>query len=207
MKLKVCGMKYPDNIREVARLQPDFMGFIFYTRSRRYVGEVFDLKNLIGLPRNINTVGIFVNSTKAYVLHKAMKYQLDYVQLHGEESVDFCREVSTSLKVIKAFGLHDGFDFGLLERYKPYCDYFLFDTKTPGYGGSGKRFNWNLLKKYDNEVPFFLSGGISPDNAGQIMKLKGLNLTGIDVNSRFEVEPGLKDIDKLKRLKNELPGQ
>src|SRR5687767_2228642 len=120
MKLKVCGMKYPDNIREVAKLRPDYMGFIFYTRSKRYVGENFDLKNLVGLPSAVNTVGIFVNSSKAYVLHKAMKYQLDYVQLHGDESAGFCRELSASVKIIKAFGLDDDFNFSILDKYKPH---------------------------------------------------------------------------------------
>jgi phosphoribosylanthranilate isomerase len=200
MKLKVCGMKYPDNIRQVARLQPDYMGFIFYTRSKRYVGEDFDLRNLLDLPRSTKTVGIFVNSTKAYVLQKAMKYQLDLVQLHGDESPGFCKELSGSVKLIKAFGLHRDFDLGVLEEYKPYCDLFLFDTKSEGYGGSGKAFDWGLLEKYDNDVPFFLSGGLDLENVKALSKLKKLNLHGIDVNSRFEKAPALKDEKKLKEL-------
>ena len=207
MKLKVCGMKYGDNIKEVAKLKPDLMGFVFYTRSKRYVGEHFDLKYLVGLPKNIDTVGVFVNSTRSYILHKVMRYQLDIVQLHGDESPEFCRDLRGSVRVMKAFGLHDDFDMITLDRYKPFCDYFLFDTKTKHYGGSGKKFNWEILKKYDGALPFFLSGGISPENYKEIKKIKWLKPEGIDVNSRFELRPGLKDVNELKKLRHGLYGK
>jgi phosphoribosylanthranilate isomerase len=204
MKLKVCGMKFPGNIREVAGIKPDYLGFIFYTRSPRYVGEQFDLKNLLGLPAATQTVGVFVNAGKAYVLQKAMKYQLDHVQLHGDESPEYCRDLKGAVRIIKAFGLHSKFDFGTLEAYKPYCDHFLFDTRAAGYGGSGKAFNWEVLSKYDNEVPFFLSGGLGPAHVKAVKRLKRLNICAVDVNSRFEVSPGLKDTALLAAFKKQL---
>src|SRR5437870_4922910 len=125
MKLKVCGMKYTDNIRKVAALSPDLMGFVFYPKSKRFVGNDFDAKNLIGLPSEISTVGVFVDPSKADVLRFSIRYQFDYAQLHGNEPVEFCEGLSTSVKIIKAFGLSDEFDFNILEKYEPFCEYFL----------------------------------------------------------------------------------
>lgn len=204
MKFKVCGMKYSDNIKEVAALGPDLMGFIFYPKSKRFVGNDFDAKNLIGLPSEIKTVGVFVDANKADVLRLSIRYQFDYVQLHGNELPEDCEGLSSSLKIIKAFGLNEEFDFSVLEKYKPFCEYFLFDTKTSDYGGSGKQFDWEILKKYKGETPFFLSGGISLEDIDKVKKMKLKNLVGIDVNSKFEISPGLKDIKLLKNLKNEI---
>ncbi len=201
-------MKYEDNIRELVRLSPEYIGFNFYTRSKRYVGRNFDAKNIRSISRKIKRVGIFVNSTRQYIMDKVKRFKLDYVQLHGNESAAFCASMNKSVKIIKAFGVGDNFDFNVLEKYEPYCDYFLFDTKTSDYGGSGKVFNWSMLKKYDNEVPFFLSGGIDLKDINKISNLKSQisNLFAIDVNSKFEIKPGLKNIKKLKKLKYEISG-
>jgi phosphoribosylanthranilate isomerase len=207
MKLKVCGMKYEDNIRQLVKLNPDYIGFNFYTRSKRYVGNKFDASIAAGIPKRIKKVGIFVNSKEEYIKEKIRRFKLDYVQLHGKESPEFCRRLSKYAKVIKAFGVDEHFDFNILGDYKPYVEYFLFDTKTTRYGGSGKKFNWGLLKK-DINKPFFVSGGIDSGEIAEILNLKSLilNLTGIDINSKFEIKPGLKDIEKIKKLKNEIPG-
>jgi phosphoribosylanthranilate isomerase len=208
MLLKVCGLKYKENIEQVAALKPDFMGFIFYPQSKRFVGEDFKMPVI---SNEIKKVGVFVNATEDYIIEKCGKYNLDYVQLHGDESADFCEnltltickgEGSKEVKVIKAFGVDDSFDFNVINKYKNSCSYFLFDTKTTEYGGSGKTFDWSVFKGYDNEILFFLSGGIGVE---EIDKLKIIQdrfpLFAIDVNSKFEMEPGLKDVEKLKQLK------
>ena len=136
-------------------------------------------------------------------MSKVEKYGLDLVQLHGEESVDFCiniQKMNPNVKIIKVFSIGQTFDFQQLEPYKPYCDYFLFDTKGKEKGGNGFTFNWKILNNYDNEKPFFLSGGLSLENIEEVQKLEGLNIIAIDVNSGFEIEPGLKDVEKVKRL-------
>jgi len=208
MKIKVCGMKYEDNIRELVRLSPEYIGFNFYTRSKRYVGRTFDLKDVSSIPKKIKRVGVFVNSTYGNIMKKVKSFQLDYIQLHGNESAEFCKKLSKSIKIIKAFGVDEKFDFALLEEYQPYCKYFLFDTKTSSYGGSGKVFNWKILNGYNCKLPFFLSGGIGLEEARKISHLPSpiSHLFGIDVNSKFEIKPGLKDMDKLKKLKHEIPG-
>ena len=192
-------MKYSNNIKQVAALAPDYMGFIFYPKTKRYVGDL-DESLLKGLG-NIKKVGVFVNSPIEEIADKVKRYSFDYVQLHGDETTEFCKEVyKKGIHIIKAFQVYDAFDFKLLEAYKPYCDFFLFDTKSEGYGGAGKSFNWDILKKYDNEIPFFLSGGVSLENAEDIKKLKGLNIHALDINSRFEIEPALKDVEKIKEF-------
>jgi phosphoribosylanthranilate isomerase len=204
-KLKVCGMRDAENIREVAALKPDYMGFIFYEKSKRFVGESLD-KNLLASLNGIEKVGVFVNHSLDFVLSASRKYGFMTVQLHGDESPEFCEELDTlaSISTIKAFRIGENFDFRLLEDYKKICPYFLFDTQTETFGGSGKKFNWKLLGNYDNKVPFFLSGGISLETAGEINKLEGLNIHAIDINSRFETEPGVKDVEKIKRFMGSL---
>jgi len=197
MKLKVCGMKHTDNILEVAALVPDFMGFIFYKGSKRYVGEGFEMPVL---PASISRVGVFVDETMETVVAMVEMYGLEYVQLHGTESEKYCKKLSDRVKVIKAFGVDEGFDFALTEKYEDSCEYFLFDTKTTDHGGSGKKFNWEVLNNYHGRKEYFLSGGL--DSA----YTAGLTPFAVDVNSMFEIEPGLKDIQKLKLLKDELPG-
>ena len=194
-------MRNPQNITDIAALNPDYLGFIFYEKSKRYVGEVFDEAATYHLPKGIKKIGVFVNASMEYVLSKVKRYGLDLVQLHGEESPEFCRDLQrNNIPVIKVFAVGQTFDFSVLEPYKPHCNYFLFDTKGKEKGGNGMVFNWEVLKDYDNEKPFFLSGGLSLENVGKVKELQSLNIVAIDVNSGFEVAPALKDVEKVKQL-------
>jgi phosphoribosylanthranilate isomerase len=142
-----------------------------------------------------------VNATAAYILEMYKKYELDYVQLHGEELPDFCKNLKhKGVNIIKAFSVDENFNFGKLQNYKPYCDFFLFDTKGEQRGGNGTTFDWSILDKYDNEKPFFLAGGIDLENAHNALEIKGLKIHSLDVNSKFEISPALKDIDKIEEL-------
>ncbi len=203
MKIKICGIKYRDNLQEIIRLKPDFLGFNFYPISPRFVDNNLTPGDLAVIPRSIRKVGIFVNQDEYEVSGIKWKYGLDYVQLHGNESTEMCRELnSTGIKVIKSFGISEEFDFNKLTRYIPCCDYFIFDTPSSRFGGTGFRFNWDLLNKYDLGHPFLLSGGIGPEDAERIRNLSFLSLAGVDINSRFESEPGRKDIQVLKNFIN-----
>ncbi len=203
-KLKVCGMKYPDNIKQLAELEPDFMGFIFYDKSKRFINNSLNISEL-ELNKSIKKVGIFVNSSVKKVQAIMQKHKLDFAQLHGDESPKFCKELKQSgIKITKAFQIDEDFDFSTLELYDAVCDYFLFDTKTKLYGGSGKKFNWKILEKYDNKKPFFLSGGIDLDDIDGIKKLQHLNIIAIDINSKFEISSAMKDIEKIKKFKIDL---
>ncbi len=199
MKIKVCGMRNPENIEAITLLPIDFIGFIFYPKSKRDVGEDFDPKIMHSIPKNIKKVGVFVNESFETILKKSQKYQLDYIQLHGTESIEMCQKLKNQhLGIIKVFGIGDSFDFSMLNGYKPYCNYFLFDTKTPEHGGSGQKFSWDLLRNYDNEIPLFLSGGIGKNDAEDIKKLDFLNLETLDINSKFEIAPALKNADDVR---------
>jgi phosphoribosylanthranilate isomerase len=198
-------MRDSDNIRSVLAIQPNYMGFIFYEKSARYVGEDLDAELLQSFPATVKKVGVFVNAHYNLILQTVKKYSLDMVQLHGNEMPDICRVLrSRGVTVIKAFSIDDNFSFARLNNYKYACDYFLFDTKTDLYGGSGKSFNWEILKKYDNEIPFFLSGGIGPRHVEMLRDLKDLNIQAVDVNSKFELAPGMKDADKLRQFAEDL---
>jgi phosphoribosylanthranilate isomerase len=200
LRLKVCGLR--DNIAEVAELGPDYAGFIFYPKSPRYVGENFEMPVLA---ENIKKVGVFVNESLEHLEYLVEKYQLDFVQLHGHESADYCSMVKKQdIGVIKAFSMSDEFDFNSMEQYHSTVDYFLFDTKTIHHGGSGKTFNWELLKKYDLEKEYFLSGGIGLDNLADLKFINMSKIHALDVNSRFEVRPGLKDLRMLEILRVKL---
>ncbi|QZK97713.1 phosphoribosylanthranilate isomerase [Flavobacterium psychrophilum] len=199
MKLKICGMKYPENILEVSTLLPDYLGFIFWEKSSRY----FDLE-IPKIPESIKKVGVFVNATLEEILLKIKKYNLNLVQLHGNESPEFCKELKKStIKIIKVFSVNDDFNFSALEPFEAVCDYFLFDTKGKLPGGNGITFNWQILQKHKSTKPFFLSGGIGLDDIKNIKKLN-LPIYAIDVNSKFEIEAGLKNIELLKSFKNNL---
>ena len=201
MRLKICGMREAENIRQLLALQPDYMGFIFYEKSSRFVGEGLDEELLKSFPFTTRKVGVFVNSTASYILEMYKKYKLDYVQLHGEELPDFCKNLKhKGVNVIKAFSIDTDFNFGKLQNYKPYCDFFLFDTKGEQRGGTGKSFDWNILDKYDNEKPFFLAGGIDLENVHNALKITDLKIHSLDVNSKFEISPALKNIDMLEEL-------
>jgi phosphoribosylanthranilate isomerase len=202
MKLKVCGMRDSSNIQALVTLKPDFIGFIFYDKSPRFVGEKLDEREIKQIPASIKKVGVFVNASPDYIVNTAKQYDLQYVQLHGNELPDFCRILrQKGLNVIKAFSVNDSFNFAMLNNYKPFCDLFLFDTKGTQPGGNGVAFDWNILQKYDQQVPFLLSGGISLQNIDELMDLTvTIPVYGIDINSQFEIEPGLKDVSLIQKL-------
>lgn len=188
IKLKICGMRDAANIQAVAELRPDYIGFIFYEKSPRFVGEEFMIRD----PK-LNAVGVFVNESIQKILEKGLKI----VQLHGDETPSQVDELKDKgLTVIKAFSIDDDFDFARTRSFN--ADYFLFDTKGKYYGGNAKTFNWNKLKEYHQEVPFFLSGGLNADNLKDLYLLKGMNLHAIDLNSGVEDKPGVKNIEKIK---------
>ncbi len=197
MKIKVCGLKFPENVRAVAALQPDYVGFIFYPHSPRFVGyEPNEELTRLRLPAK--KVGVFVDKDFSTIKSIIQIYQLDAVQLHGNELPEMCAALQKQVEVFKAFGVDGAFDFGLLKPYENVVDYFLFDTKTTAHGGSGEAFDWQVLQKYQLKTPFFLSGGLSNQNLEEVLKLKHPAFYGLDLNSRFEDEPGLKNIEKLK---------
>lgn len=199
IQVKICGMREVQNMLDVAALQPDFMGFIFYEKSPRYVGNDFDIPE--GFPDTISRVGVFVNESTKQILELAERHALDYLQLHGDESVEQVKELwNSNSKIIKVFSVDAGFDFNITKSYQPYCDYFLFDTKGKHYGGNATLFDWNLLKKYDQKVPFFLSGGLNSDNVNKALAIDDLNLFALDLNSGVEISPGLKDAGKIRRV-------
>lgn len=189
MKIKVCGMKNQGQVNAIDEIT-DFIGFIFYPNSSRYIENPPSSSG--------NRVGVFVNETTEVILQKVQDYQLNFIQLHGSETPEQCREVKQSIPVIKAFGIDQTFDFQQLNAYQDAVDYFLFDTKTPLHGGSGKQFDWSVLDHYQLEVPFLLSGGINPDSIEQLQRFSHPQCIGIDVNSGFEIAPGNKDINQLK---------
>ncbi len=202
--IKICGMKYPSNILEVAVLQPDFMGFIFYPKSPRYA-EPLDSSTLKKIPDSIKKIGVFVNENLENILTIVYKYKLNGVQLHGAENIDLCNELhDAGLLVIKAFSISDAYNFKVTKSYEGSCDYFLFDTKTDSYGGSGVKFNWKILDEYKGETPFLLSGGITSEDAADILKIKHPKMAGIDLNSKFEIEPGVKDVSLLQEFLKEI---
>ena len=225
VRLKICGMKYPENIASVAALKPDYMGFIFYEQSlRNFEGDIPEIS------KNIKRTGVFVNAPIAYILDKIQRYNLHAVQLHGQESADYCEELKRHyeeqsdqvisskkmqphntrdrnddlLEIIKAFSIKDRFEFEVLKPYEKVCDYYLFDTKGKLPGGNGYTFDWSVLNEYPSKKPFFLSGGIGSEAVENILsflqKKESHYCYAIDVNSKFEVEPGLKDIEKLKEF-------
>ena len=232
IRLKVCGMKYQDNIEQVAALQPDYLGFIFYGKSARN----FDSESIPKLPNSIKKVGVFVDEDIETVFDLIKTHHLQAIQLHGEESPEYCLnlkrhyeerndEVISStktdwfnfekksrndekLEIIKVFSIKDEFDFDVLKPYEEIINYFLFDTKGKLPGGNGYTFDWNLLNNYPSTIPFFLSGGIGLEevvNLKQFQQSKASKYCyAIDVNSKFEIEAGLKNIERLKEFKQHL---
>ena len=204
MKVKVCGMREPVNIALLAELQVDWMGFIFAERSPRYAGGLTpDVCRVV--PGNIGRVGVFVDTPFPGMLEKAVEYGLNSIQLHGEEPPDVCKSLrKEGFEVIKAFPVAVAEDFCPAQAYEGSCDYFLFDTKTPLRGGSGIPFDWNLLRHYTGDTPFLLSGGVGTDSVAEIKGINHPKLAGVDLNSRFEVSAGLKDIALIRRFIEEL---
>lgn len=199
VKIKICGMRDKDNILDVATCRPHYLGFIFYKDSPRYVGEQFQIPD--ELDASIKRVGVFVNESSNRILALKDRHRLDYIQLHGDETPDLCRVLKENNQgVIKVFGVDNEFDFETIKPFEPYVDYFLFDYKGTLRGGNGVPFEWSVLEQYKSNVPFFLSGGINPENIGNIHRLKHSRLFAIDVNSGIEDSPGMKNKHQLEVL-------
>lgn len=195
MKWKVCGMRDEQNINEVLQLQPDWMGFIFYDKSPRYVLGELSPDFLCNWPHSTKKVGVFVNPSIDWLLEQAVTFKLDIVQIHGASFSDsFYKELKkVNLEVIQVVGVEENIDFDELARREDLVDYFLFDTKSSSHGGTGKSFDWNLLSAYPLSKPFLLAGGISLENFEYLPNWQHVPFWGIDVNSRFEDSPAYKN--------------
>lgn len=193
-------MRDRENIEQILTLKPDMLGFIFYPKSQRYVDKSTAIRE-IAYPDDLVKVGVFVDAEIHEIEEKVRDYNLQAVQLHGHETADFCRSLQKqALLIIKAVPVDEHFDFHSLAAYQDAVDYFLFDTKTDLYGGSGLQFNWNLLNQYQGEKPFIISGGIAVDDAVKINALEHPKLMGVDLNSRFETAPAYKDFELVRQF-------
>jgi len=219
MIIKTCGLKTPDNIKPITQLEIDWMGFIFYPKSQRFMGKNQALKEFLrsdeGQQIPQKRVGVFVNATHDQLFRTVEEYQLDYVQLHGAEGPMYCEALQShwamtgirSAQLIRAFRVSEAFDFGITLDYEPYCSHFVFDTKGQLPGGNGHQFNWGILERYKGKTPFLLSGGIGPDDVEAIQKLNHPAMAGIDVNSKFETAPALKNVELLTKFVREFRTQ
>jgi len=210
MIIKVCGMRETANIEALQELDIDFMGLIRYPQSKRFVDDN-QASGISKLTMNKGTVGVYVNATLQQILQDIIPLQLDIIQLHGDEDTAFAKALlALDLKILKAFQVSASFDFNVLKDWENLANnfpgklFFLFDTATENYGGSGTKFNWQLLDNYTGKVPFMLSGGISREDAGSLKAFKHDFFMGIDINSRFETAPGLKDIEAIKTFTQKL---
>ncbi len=213
LKIKVCGMKQPENIQAIAALQPDYLGFIFYPKSPRNFDE-----EIPEISESIKKTGVFVDAEIDFILEKVEKYNFKAIQLHGNETAAYCKQLKKSLlsakaikanefvEVFKVFGIKDTFDFDVLKEYELYVDYFLFDTKGKEKGGNGYTFDWEVLKAYKSEMPIILSGGIGLNELQKIEQIlkTDLPIYALDLNSKFETEPGLKDTQLIKEFLEQL---
>ncbi len=202
MKIKVCGMKYPENIQEVAALKPDYMGFIFFEKSaRNFIGTIPEID------KTIVKTGVFVNASLEFILSKVEEHGLKAVQLHGKEIPELCGQLKErNIEVFKVFSIKDNFDFDRLLPYEKVVDFFLFDTKGEHPGGNGYVFDWGVLNNYASKTPFILSGGIGlaeVEKVNEILKTD-LPIHALDINSKFEIEPALKNIEDLKEFFNKI---
>jgi phosphoribosylanthranilate isomerase len=201
MKLKVCGMRYEDNIRLITPIKPDYMGFIFFEGSSRHVSSLTP-----SLPSTIKKVGVFVNAPYETIVEKIKTHNLQAVQLHGEESPEFCKSLQPhEIEIIKVFSIKNEFNFEVLAPYETVCDFYLFDTKGPLAGGNGYCFDWSVLKDYPFTKPYFLSGGIGLENLNQLNEFKkspaATYCYAVDVNSKFEIAPAKKNKELLEKFK------
>jgi len=203
LKVKVCGMKSSEEIQELIDSNLiDYIGFIFYPKSLRYITEVPKLDG------KFKRVGVFVNEELETIQAKINGYTLDVLQLHGNESVSEVKQLKEVIQkpIFKAFGIDERFDFKICTSYEPYVDAFLFDTKTEKYGGSGKQFDWSILQNYKGEKPFVLSGGLDEKALNELKNYSFRKMVGVDLNSKFELSPGQKDtkriIQTIKQIKN-----
>ena len=204
MKLKVCGMTEQENTHSICELQPDFLGFIFWKDSKRYCENIIEV-----FPDYIHKVGVFVDADYNEIVDKIISHKLDFVQLHGEETADFCLQLrNTNIKVIKAITIDNDFNFNELKYNKDCIDYFLFDTKGELPGGNGTTFDWEILNQYKEDIPYFLSGGIGLDECPKLEKFilsdAAKKCYAIDINSQFEDEPGIKNKEKIKEFQEKL---
>lgn len=203
LKLKVCGMRNEKNLEHLIAVKPDYVGFIFHKASKRYVHNNISTPK----PKDVKYIGVFVDADFEYIIEKIKNYHLDLVQLHGQESPTFCQSLSKlGIQVIKAFNIDANTDFNHVNTYSGSCDYFLFDAKGKLPGGNGHSFNWETLKNYNGDTLFFLSGGISLAMAWKIKYLQHPKLFAIDINSKFEYAPALKNIHQINMFKDELHG-
>lgn len=192
-------MRQSQNISDVQSLNPNFMGFIFYEASKRYALPYINQTQILQFPEHIQKVAVFVNETLQNIEAICTKYQFKWIQLHGTESPEFCQILfQKGYSIIKAFSIDQNFDFSKLMAYQSYVKYFLFDTPTPTHGGSGHIFDWSTVQQYKGTTPFLLAGGIGPDNFSEALTLPHPMFAGLDLNSKFEIEPGLKNISLLK---------
>jgi phosphoribosylanthranilate isomerase len=199
--IKVCGMRNPENIKELVSLHPDFIGFIFYPLSKRFV----DIKNaeqiIENIPAQIKKTGVFVNETYEKIIQIQQLFKLDFVQLHGNEDIELIKNLyQKNIKIIKTFLIDDSFDFSYTLEFSDLCDYFLFDTKTAQHGGSGQKFNWEKLNEYEGNRPFLLSGGITINDVEELLELDFKYLAGFDINSGFENAPAEKNIKLIEEF-------
>lgn len=205
LKIKVCGIKSPENRKQLEVLPVDFFGFIFHPQSPRYMGDLPESDFLELLDTGKIKVGVYVNTPPDQIIRLSRKASIRVVQLHGDESPATCEYLrKNGLKIIKTFRINSIFNFRITEPYSGIADYFLFDTKAGVPGGTGKKFSWNILSEYKGIVPFFLSGGIEPSDGEAISSFRHPLLAGIDLNSRFEDFPGMKNSMKLNRFIDEL---
>ena len=202
MIFKVCGMKYEDNIEDLQRLEPDWMGFIFYERSPRYLADPPDLSEVTA-----KKIGVFVDAEEPFIIKKIKTFQLDGLQFHGIETPEMCDHYrKRNLIIIKSFSIDRHFDFTVTFPYEGHCDYFLFDTKGILPGGTGKTFDWSILDQYRGNTPFLLSGGIGPESVEDLKAFNHPQWAGIDINSQFEIDPGIKNIKLIQNFKYALFG-
>lgn len=207
MLVKVCGMRQAENIAQLSLLKPDYMGFIFYEKSLRFAGKTITPELLGTIPKSIKKVGVFVNADEKEVLKTSKHFGLDVVQLHGQESPEMCASIKESgLEVWKVFHPNPEEGFPHTEKYDEVCDLFLFDTPSAQYGGTGEKFDWSFLQEYRGATSFILSGGIGSEDLKEVMKINHPKLVGLDLNSRFEQSPAIKDIPLLTKFIEELRG-
>jgi phosphoribosylanthranilate isomerase len=205
ISVKVCGLNNPLNVKAISESGPDFIGFIFYPDSKRYVGRIPDKALFLNVPEGIMRTGVFVNEDSERILELAKYADLDIIQLHGNESINYCKSLRASgLQIIKTFAVGADFDPGVTDQYSKACDYFLFDTKYEKHGGTGNKFDWGKLKNYSFKKPFFLSGGIGPEDTNIKAAVLNNQLFAIDINSRFEISPGIKNAVSVKNFINEI---
>lgn len=197
MLYKICGMRDKENVQALSELSIHMVGINFYPLSKRYFSEEHEADAFDSLSEDIQLVGVFVDEEFDIVSEYVESYQLDYVQLHGSESPMYCTAMKELAGVIKVFGVGEDFDFAETKAYND-VDYFLFDTKTNEHGGSGRKFDWTKLNNYTVDIPFLLAGGIAPDDHKEILKINHNKFAGVDLNSKFEISPAVKNIELIK---------